>query len=640
MILRAVLVCGMALFAYLVYLPGIGGALYYDDYSNLNALLALAAGGGIGEFVLSGNAGPLGRPIALLSFVPHAAGWPENASSILHVNVMIHVANMLLLFGITRIVLNLFSPSEDSRNFRIAACAALMWALMPLLVSTSLIAIQRMTGLATFFGLLGLLGFVWGYLFAAAAPFKALLIQLGALGLGSLLAVFSKESGALIPVFALVIELTLLGKVAYDIRYRRALRGVLLLCLAVPLYHISPLNRNWFHFNEFRGFSAWERLQSQWVFLWEYLFRGFFPRAPTSFGPFQDHYGLVTNLTSVFGALVAWLAMLAIAFRLRPAFPWLLFALLWFFAGHLLESTTVMLELVFEHRNYLAVYGFCLMLCWLGWNVQGMLRRVAPALLMTYIAMLGIITLSMTVLWGNPVEAANTWAEKNPRSARAALHAAFVELAGQGKDSAQATEGLLQHQGMARAMFILDRTSRVCPSCLDVKMQALAYSCQVTPPEDTRERFADIAGLARTGEVTIPVVDAFFPLHELVTLNACPPLTYDDLLGLAESVIANPKSDITAFIIRLHFVAAMNAQSLGADDKVVSHLAAAERVNARALPILQFQVHYLVENGRLDEAQAAIERRRAAYTRSGSAAHIEALEDLSGVVRLASESAG
>ena len=47
------------------YLPGISGALYYDDYSNLDGLSSVADLKSASQFVFGGHAGPLGRPVAV-----------------------------------------------------------------------------------------------------------------------------------------------------------------------------------------------------------------------------------------------------------------------------------------------------------------------------------------------------------------------------------------------------------------------------------------------------------------------------------------------------------------------------------------------------------------------------------------------
>jgi hypothetical protein len=633
-VIRRVFVFCALLLVYLAYLPGISGALYYDDYSNLQKLAEITDWASVREFIFGGGAGPLGRPLSLASFALQAAEWPIHAAALLHVNVLIHVANTLLLFLLGHRILNLRDATQTTLNFRVALGAAFLWSVLPLLVSTTLITVQRMTGLAALFGLLGLLGFVYGYSLTQRRPLPGFLIQMACLGLGTLLSLFSKENGALIPCFALVIEYVLLRHCAYPPTYRRLLRGALLLCLLIILFYISPLRQAWFVVDNFRGFSPWQRLNTEVVIVWEYLRDAFLPQRPVHYSPFRDAQDIITDSLLPPIATAAWLGLLALAVFLERAkgFAWLLFGLLWFWTGHLLESSTPLLELVFEHRNYLALYGFCLMLSWSAWHAQGNLARLAPALFMAYTAMLLIITVAMTVLWGNPTEAAQRWADAHPRSARAALHATFLEL-GPPTAVSDATEELLDHQKMERALFVLDRTGKVCPDCLSVKFQSLVYACRVSPDGDITTRLENIRSWARKGDMSYAVVDAFFPLHDLVQLNACGTLTHAHLLDVAEAVLLNPKSQATFHKKRLHFIAAMVAQSMGDDKKLEWHLAEGERTDPEAMPVLQFQVHHALERGRIEEALQAIFRRRQFTHLLDNPANVALLDDLDRLVQ-------
>lgn len=617
----------------LVYWPGTTGALYYDDYANLSGLSSLQSGGPVWDFVFGGHAGPLGRPISLASFALQADAWPANATNFLQVNVVIHAANACLLFLLGLRTLELMNPTMGVQNARVAWSAALLWAVLPLLVSTTLITVQRMTGMSAFFGLLGLLAFAHGYTLARNKALLGFILQLTGLGAGTLLALYSKENGALIPLYAGVLEFVLLRRVVYPPAYRKILRSALIACLVVVLVYLSPLRENWFVVNEFRGFSPWQRLTTQVIVLWEYLRDAFIPQRPTAFGPFRDVIEVNQSIGRSAVAAVAWVALfgVSIALQLRRSFPWLLFAVAWFWAGHLLESTTAMLELVFEHRNYLPIYGFSILIAWSAWSATGVLARLAPLLLGLYTLMLMIITLAMTTLWGEPVKAAEKWADSHPGSARAALHAAFVEM-DEANAIAGASAALIEQQKLGRAMHILDRTSKICPQCMDVKAQALIYACRVETTQDIRARFEELLHNAVKDEVTITLVDSFFPMNQLVELHACGDLKALDLRRFAEQLIQNPLSASPTYRTRLHFIAAMLAQVERDDSGVIRHLMQGELISWDAIPILQFQVHYALEQNRINEALAAIERRKEHGQFSSRAQLVAVLQDLQDLV--------
>src|SRR5207244_2060668 len=86
--------------------------------------------------------------------------------------------------------------------------------------STVLYVVQRMTELAAFFCLCGLLAYLKGRTLAAAGQVKRGYTWMSAaVALGTPLAILAKENGALLPVYIGVIELTLLSAVARPPRW-------------------------------------------------------------------------------------------------------------------------------------------------------------------------------------------------------------------------------------------------------------------------------------------------------------------------------------------------------------------------------------------------------------------------------------
>src|SRR5690554_5591001 len=217
-IVRFLVACAALVLLWWVYAPALTGAQFYDDFGNLEGLNHVTTPEAQKQFVFGGKSGPLGRPVALATFLPHASGWPANGPEILAVNVGIHVANVALVGVLGYLCLGLAGFGGPARRSWIAFGAAFLWGAMPLLASTSLIIIQRMTSLAAFFSLLGLIGFVAAYRLQAARPLLGFVLQFGALGAGTLLAMYNKENGALTPLFALVIHTLLAPKTLTDRR--------------------------------------------------------------------------------------------------------------------------------------------------------------------------------------------------------------------------------------------------------------------------------------------------------------------------------------------------------------------------------------------------------------------------------------
>src|SRR5207344_419278 len=113
------------------------------------------------RYLTSGTADPIGRPVALLSFLIDARNWPADPAPFLRTNLLLHLLNGCLLFSLLRRLGSVLDESA-AHNDAAALVASGMWLLHPLFVSTTLYAVQREAMLPVTFTLLGLLAFVHG----------------------------------------------------------------------------------------------------------------------------------------------------------------------------------------------------------------------------------------------------------------------------------------------------------------------------------------------------------------------------------------------------------------------------------------------------------------------------------------------
>lgn len=437
-ILILIALIGLAIF---VYWPGLNGPFLFDDFPNLEPLGAYNAVDNFESFklfVLNGFAGPTGRPLSLLSFLINDNTWPSDPWGFKYTNLLLHVLNGLLLFWLTYRLLLAYLPAQRLREAAwLALLAAGLWLIHPLHISTVLYVVQRMTELSALFVLLGLLGYVVARSQLERTPGRALILMTGAIGLGTLAATFSKENGALLPVFALVIEMTVFAGQKAP-RWLNLWRAVVLglPTLAILGYLARPLWRNTGEVISNRGFTLIERLFTEARIVTEYLQHLFLP-TPISRGLYADAYPLSTGWLSPPETAMA-IGLLGLLFGLalwlRQRLPLLSLAILFFFAGHLLESTTISLELYFEHRNYLpAVFLFLPVAA----GLVGLYRRM-PGMMPGVTVLLFAILLSITGLrathWGKPNQLFLLWAQESPTSARAQVGAAQALIeAGQPK---------------------------------------------------------------------------------------------------------------------------------------------------------------------------------------------------------------
>src|SRR5512135_1443267 len=148
--------------AWLAYHPGLAGTFLFDDFANLPSLGEFGPVDNAATFwryVTSGSADPLGRPLALLSFLIDANDWPAAPYAFKRTGVLIHLLNGVLLCWLLLKLGRVLGKTDREAAFA-ALLGAAFWLLHPLLVSTTLYVVQRETILPATFILIGLLGYV------------------------------------------------------------------------------------------------------------------------------------------------------------------------------------------------------------------------------------------------------------------------------------------------------------------------------------------------------------------------------------------------------------------------------------------------------------------------------------------------
>ena len=584
----------------LLYWPGLGGTFFYDDYSNLNALSSIANLHQFIEFVFSGNAGPLGRPIALLTFGLQSAYWPGGGAILLGTNVAIHACNAILVFYLCRqlrlLTHNTCEASRSDNEF--ALIAAAFWALSPILASSSLILVQRMTGLSALFVLLGLLGYLRCYSHFKNHPRQQLLVQALILGAATVLSALSKENGVLLPSLAFAIEIALLNNTVVVQKYRNIRLAVLGLSVAVFLVYLSPLARPWFEINEYRGFSSWQRVQGELVILWRYIYLTLFPKI-AYFGPFQDQVDLGYSVEAIGLSAFAWLLITGVAFGLRKRNPWPWFAVLWFLIGHMIESGPLLLEPYFEHRNYIPLLGIATLIAHASSVAIKHWGNLARLAIYGYLTILAAILLTLTSLWGKPLEAANFWVETNPGSIRAVVHQVNLSMSSDSTALAENNMNTIQINRMMVAIKLLDKTTQWCKDCLSIYMQTLAYSCIIEEPDKTRVRLAKIDELLAQPKISIDItsVDGTAALGSLVVNQRCPAVQYTDIEKILNAMLAHEKQATSpGLVARIYYQLATLAYAEQRYDEVEKIISTADKKWPDAQPVIEFRIEYYLQH--------------------------------------------
>lgn len=415
----------LSLLTIVLYWPALSGPLLLDDSEVIQPLLRAAQHGHDWRSFLYSDSGPLGRPLAMASFILDAIAHGDQLWYWKATNLALHVLNGVLVFALFMTLGR--ALGKDQSTVRVLAVgSAALWLLHPLNVSTVMYLTQRMTQLSTLFSLLAMLLYARGRL-AGAETARAQLFIACAIFVFMPLAAFSKEIGLLTPVYLALVEACVFdGK-----RWPRPqwLRIVLLAVTVLPLavacvYITSHWSTRIVGPYALREFGPLERLLTEAHVVLGYLGWVIVPRR-AAFGFFHDDVEIIhwPPAWATLAVLVALTALIVVAWHWRRRAPLVAFGVLLFFCAHALESTVFPLELVFEHRNYLPAIGICLALA--AAAAQWLTTRHATLLLATLALLYGLVTASMTPMWGNEGALFASFVHDHPRSLRA--RASFVE---------------------------------------------------------------------------------------------------------------------------------------------------------------------------------------------------------------------
>ncbi len=421
-----------------LYWPGLQGGFFFDDGPSM----LLADGVRLQNLSLeslqqawtSGGAGPSGRPVAQLSFALNHYFSGFNPFAFKATNLAIHLACGLLVFCLARGFLTSARPTAKPHRILVASGAVTaLWLLHPVQLLPVLHVVQRMTSLSAFFLLAALLLHIRGRERGGRAGVALLML---AWSVFWPLSFFSKETGALFPLFALAWELIVRRSSTGGLdRFARRFAALAGLCLVAALAYVLSPRAQWLWSGyDLRPFSLVERLLTEGRVLWFYLGLIVAPRME-ALGLYHDDIAVSTDLFSpwtTLPALCGLAGLVWLAWRLRTRAPLVAFGIVWFLIGHGLESTVLPLEIAHEHRNYLPLLGILLaggsaLLYALG--SKGAYKTIGVALTAAALAYFPFVTALRAHQFGDELRRTQIEAQHHRSSARAQYEAGLT-LAG------------------------------------------------------------------------------------------------------------------------------------------------------------------------------------------------------------------
>ncbi|MCU7937769.1 MAG: hypothetical protein KZQ64_10860 [gamma proteobacterium symbiont of Bathyaustriella thionipta] len=441
-----ILFIAIGLITTFIYSFGLYGPFLFDDYPNIinNTPLqfSIINSNTLYEAAFSLKMGPIGRPISYLSFAFNQYICGINSPFCFKlINLFLHLLNAMLFFLLIKKITAYFLVSQTSSPldiktgksiqskypFYIALATSTLWLVHPFNLTTVLYVVQRMNELATLFTLLTILTYI--HIRTNELTFSVLK-QLSLLTLGFLfffLGLASKENTILGIFYIFIIEIF-----CFKFQFQRfhLLKKaypylILLVCLSfiVILFYMS---QNY----SYRDFSLQERLLTEARVLWFYIQLILIPDI-SKMGLFHDDFlissSLFSPLTSFIGvfALILLITFIIIIRKKQPVFS---FGFSIFLLSHSLESTSLPLEIIHEHRNYFGSLFLIYIICYYLMTLNKLSHQLKLSLILLLFATLSSLTMIRSYMWGNEERLATWMYQHHSESSRTLLSAGNMLL--------------------------------------------------------------------------------------------------------------------------------------------------------------------------------------------------------------------
>ena len=355
------------LFVFSAYSTNYDASWHFDDYPNIldnprihikdfrfnNLKETLFGGYDEGQYLDR----RLYRPVPMLTF---ALNWYIGKDDVYGYHIVNNTIHLVTTFFLFLTVLNLLmSPNLKGKyqgsEYAIAFLTAIFWAVNPIQTQAITYIVQRMASLAAMFYIIGIYFYLKTRL--SQPGYKRFLFIAGSL-LGFILALGSKQNTATFPIAVAIIEILFFQDLSDRDRRKNVVAaltiGAVFMIVFLTILYITGNIAHVFKGYERRMFTLTERLMTESRIIIYYLSQIFYP--------LTSRFSLVHDInisTSLFKpwttipSILAIISLLGIGFTQTIKKPIIALSIFFFFINHIIESTIIPLELIYEHRNYL-----------------------------------------------------------------------------------------------------------------------------------------------------------------------------------------------------------------------------------------------------------------------------------------------
>ena len=318
------------------------------------------------------------RPLAKLTFALNYYFSGEDVFWYHIINLIVHSANGILVFFISYNLLRAIINTEYKNSPEVENTSIILMSLMtaeiflahPIQVQSVSYIVQRMNILCVFFCFLSMQLFLLGrftkdFLSRNVLYFFSIIAWT--------LALSSKQIAAILPALILLIEWLINPDLISRLKKRSILVFIVVFILITVVSVIylgaNPVDRILADY-EIRDFSLIERLLTESRVIFFYLGLVFLPLPDrlNLLHQFTISTSLIDPATTVL-SITGIILLVCISFWFRKISRLFSFAILWFLLCLIIESSIIGLEIVFEHRLYMPLFGIALVFSWMVYKL-------------------------------------------------------------------------------------------------------------------------------------------------------------------------------------------------------------------------------------------------------------------------------
>jgi len=305
---------------------------------------------------LEGSFSPLAllksRSVSYLSFALNWYVGQDDPFGYHVVNFLIHFFNAFLVYFITLRLLSHDGTISNQNLHSIAMVSTILWALHPIQIQSVTYIVQRMNSLCAFFYLSALLMF-----FRLYDQKRYIICRFSLIVFYSLMAIACKQNGALVGLSFLLVVIVY-GNPLKDYLNRRffhVLAAFIALLVVLVIFDAVFEWSSVYSGYESRTYTKMQRFLTQPRVILFYLYQLFLPSSGiySIAHSFSLSTSIVSPISTLWSVLCIVFLVIGSFFAVTKGHRTLGFSILFFFINHLMESTVIPLEIVYEHRNYI-----------------------------------------------------------------------------------------------------------------------------------------------------------------------------------------------------------------------------------------------------------------------------------------------